>query len=93
MTRLEIQIQLALAEVAQSQLRARHFDLRIQTGAWRDRVGHVFIGPMSDRVLASEEQVLASEVSTHDSHIQRAEELLGYVKQLLAKVPMESERG
>ena len=37
-----MRFEVAMAEVAQSQLRARYYEQRISTGAWRERIGKVF---------------------------------------------------
>jgi len=87
MTRTEIQIQLTLAEVAQSHTRARHFELRLMTGAYKERVGKVYRGPISDGVLMTEGEIALDEVRTHDAHIRRAEDLLDHAKRLLATIP------
>lgn len=74
------QIEIALANVRQSQLRAEHYNTRIQTGVYKDRI--VRHGSM-DGPLYSEAELLKDEVATMNRHIQLAEERLEYAKMLL----------
>jgi hypothetical protein len=80
---------LCLAEVAQSHRRADHYRLRIDTGTYKARIGHVFCGLMSDpeKRPLTEQEILADEVATHDAHIQHAEALLSRAKEILAHDP------
>ena len=47
-TEQELKIRSALLDVEQHQLRARYYAKRIETGVWRNRVGHVFPGGLPE---------------------------------------------
>jgi hypothetical protein len=76
---------LALAEAAQSQLRARYFEQRIATGVYKEKVGHVFHGFYTDpnKTPYTEEELLREELQTMSRHIALAEEHLDQAKSLL----------
>lgn len=75
------QFQIALADVAQSQLRARYYEQRIQTGVWKERIGKVRQGS-HDGPLLPEEDLLRAEVATLNQHIQLAEDHLDHAKSI-----------
>ncbi len=68
--------QLAVLEAQQSQLRATYYAQRIQTGAWRDRIGKVFHGALPEHggTPYSEDELLKDELATMHRHIQLAQE-------------------
>lgn len=76
------QFQLAILEAQQSQLRATYYAQRIQSGAWRDRIGHVFHGSLPEHggVPYTEDEVLKSELATMHQHIQLAQEYIEHAK-------------
>ncbi len=79
-TNSEASIQIALLSVKQSQLRAEHYKVRIETGVYKNRIVHhgSFDGP-----LFSEEELLQDEIATMNRHIQMAEDKIEFVQQLL----------
>ena len=77
-----MRFEVAMAEVAQSQLRARYYEQRISTGAWRERIGKVFRSS-AYRDIALTEEILHDEVQTMNRHIQIAEDCLESAKGLL----------
>ena len=80
-----MRFEVAMAEVAQSQLRARYYEQRITTGAWRERIGKVYLGGLPEHggVPMAEDEILHDEVQTMNRHIQIAEDRLGTAKSLL----------
>lgn len=86
MTILEQRIQLALVGAQQSQLRARYYEQRIATGAWRDRIGKAFHGFVTDtnKVPLSENELLQDELATMERHIKLAEDWLDSAKSLIS---------
>ena len=78
-----LHFQLALVEARQSQLRAEHFAVRINTGAYKSRLGRVTNGA---RVPYTEQQILDDEVATMHRHIQLAEEHLEFAKTHLSVI-------
>jgi hypothetical protein len=83
MNTLHAKFQLALVEAAQSQMRAQHYQTRINAETYKARVGHVFHGGFNGTPL-SEAEVLQSEVATMARHITLAESHLDYAKELLS---------
>jgi hypothetical protein len=90
-TSIQAQFALSLTEIAQSQLRAQYYQQRISTGAWRERIGKVYVGGLPEHggVLMTEDAILRDEVETMYRHIDRAEKHLDYSKELLAKLKEE----
>lgn len=80
---IQAHFQLALMEARQAQLRAEHFKVRIDTGVWKDRVGHVRVGG-STGPFANEAICIRDEVQTMNAHIRRAEDCLDAAKGYLA---------
>ena len=78
-----MRFEVAMAEVAQSQLRARYYEQRISTGAWRERIGKVFRSSAYRDIALTEDEILHDEVQTMNRHIQLAEDRLGTAKSLL----------
>ena len=80
-----MRFEVAMAEVAQSQLRARYYEQRISTGAWRERIGKVHVGGLPEHggVPMAEDAILRDEVATMYRHIQIAEDCLESAKGLL----------
>lgn len=80
-----LQFNLALAQVAQSQLRATHYKQRIDTGVYKDRLGHVWQGghPDSGGTPVSEEALLREELAIMLRHIKLAQEHLDHATELL----------
>lgn len=79
----ELRFQLAMAEARQSQLRAEHFKVRIDAGAYKNRIVHM---GGHDGPLLSEDKLRLDEVATMNRHIQRAEEHIEYAKGILGKM-------
>lgn len=84
---LQMQFNLALTEAAQSQLRARHFEQRVVTGAYRERLGKAFIGGLPEHggVPMTEDELRQSDLATMHRHITLAEEHIEHAKGLLAR--------
>jgi hypothetical protein len=76
----ELKFQLALTEAKQSQLRAEHYNVRIETGAYKDRLVHK--GSV-DGPYYTEKELLLDEVATMNRHIQLAQEHIEYAKSIL----------
>lgn len=74
--------QLALAEARQSQLRAEHFKVRIETGQFLKRVVR-HGGP--EGPLLTPDELVADEVRTMHRHIQLAEDHLEFAKGFLSE--------
>lgn len=85
---LELRMRLSLAESAQSQLRAKYQAVRIETGAWKNRIGQVFKGGLPEHggVAMTEQEVLNSEVVTMNTHISLAQDHLEYAKGILSEL-------
>lgn len=79
---------LALAEAAQSQLRAQYYQKRIETGAWRERIGKVHVGGLPEHggVPMTEDAILRDEVATMHRHIDWAEQHIDHAKGILAEL-------
>ncbi len=77
MTKTEMQFNLALAEVKQSQLRAEYYAKRIETGIYKQRQGTTTYG--NSRPLTDQE-LLSDEMATMDRHIDIAEKHLEAAK-------------
>lgn len=88
MAKTYAQFQLALAEATQSQLRAQYYQKRIETGAWRSRIGRVHVGGLPEHggTPMPEDQILQDEVATMYRHIDWAEKHLDYSKEILAQL-------
>lgn len=71
-----------LANIAQSQLRAKMFMLRIETGAYKDRLGK---SRRLDGTPLTEDEVLKSELGIVDNHVQRAQDHLEWLEENLHK--------
>ncbi len=78
-----MRFEVAMAEVAQSQLRARYYEQRISTGAWRERIGKVFRRSAYRDIALTEDEIQHDEVQTMNRHIQIAEDCLESAKGLL----------
>jgi hypothetical protein len=76
--------QCLMAQVNISLTRAAHFKMRIETGVYKNRVGKVRQGGL-DGPFLTEEQILQDELSTHNSHIQLAQETLENFKRTLTE--------
>ena len=87
-TSIQAQFALSLTEVAQSQLRAQYYQQRISTGAWRERIGKVYVGGLPEHggVPMAEDAILRDEVATMYRHIDWAEKHLDYAKGILAEL-------
>ena len=90
-TLIQAQFALSLTEVAQPQLRAQYYQQRISTGAWRERIGKVYVGGLPEHggVPMTEDAILRDEVATMHRHIEWAEKHLDYSKELLSKLKEE----
>jgi hypothetical protein len=82
-TNNQLHIQIALARAAQSQLRAHHQEIRIQSKTYLDRLGKVTWGYRGEPL--SEAELLQSEVACMYSHIENAEGHLDYALELINK--------
>ncbi len=78
---LDQQYSLALLEAQQSQLRARYYETRIATGAYKTRIAAWGTG-----VALTEIELQQDEVATMDRHIDRAQEYIELAKELLGKI-------
>jgi 3-methyladenine DNA glycosylase/8-oxoguanine DNA glycosylase len=83
---LAMRIELAMAEAAQSQLRAQYYQKRIETGAWRERSGKVYVGGLPEHggTPMPDERILRDEVETMYRHIDSADRHLDHAKKLLS---------
>ncbi len=80
--------QIALGDASQSQLRAQYYQKRLETGAWRNRLGKAFIASQGSPIRAvpmTEEQLLQDEVDIMYQHIAQAEQHLSKAKSILAE--------
>lgn len=81
-------VNLVLAEAAQSQLRATHYKQRIDTGVYKDRLGHVWQGGLPEHggTMISTEDLLRDELATMQRHIHLAQEHIDYAQTLLTQM-------
>lgn len=83
----QLQVQIALADAAQSQMRAAFFMQRVNSGMYKDRLGKVFYGsPESGGQPLTEEELLRDEMATVHQHIRNAEDHLDHAKEVLWSV-------
>ena len=87
----EHSFQLALAEAAQWQMRARYQEQRIVTGVWKERIGKVHQGA-HDGPLVPEQEILKSEVAIMNRHIGWAEEHLDAAKGHMNEIHLKEAR-
>lgn len=79
----ELQVQVTQLRINQAHARSRYYEQRVVTGVWRKRHGHVFQGGYKGTPLTMEE-LLEDELQTMNNHIERAEELIDRLNELLA---------
>lgn len=81
-----LQFQLALTQAAQSQLRAEHYAVRIQTGVFKSR--QVYRGGLPEHggVPYTQDELQADEVATMQRHIHLAEAHIEHAQEILSSM-------
>lgn len=85
----EMAFTLAIAEATQSQLRARYYEQRVVTGAYKEKLGKVKWGTGID---LTEEELRQSDLGIMHNHIQLAQDHLDHAKACMAEAEAKEER-
>lgn len=85
----ELRFNLSLIEAQQSQLRALHYKVRIDSGVYKSR--EVYRGGLPEHggVLYTETELLHDEIGTMNRHIQLAQDHIEYAKTILSDINNE----
>ena len=86
-----LRLKLSLLEAAQSHMRVNYAKLRIETGSYKDKLGHCWKGGLPEHggVLMTLDEIKDAELATMRAHIHWADEHLEHAKGLLDEIQQQ----